>query len=151
MRKLFVKYPIVILLLVGWVVLGALYLDQARSYCNTTYSGTVTGKSESGGRSSTYYLQVAFDSVPTQSFTVHPITYSEYSIGDRFSIKEDFHLYGVLYTPVDPKYKIMNNVVYALLLYLLLGATAIALAGCVILGLYILNKKMNQILTKGSL
>jgi hypothetical protein len=127
-------------------------LDQAHTYCQATYFGTVVNKSESGGRSSTYFLQIAFDSIPTQSLVVHPIKYSSYSVGDRFSIKSDFDILfgrgGSVYYPIDPKYHLLNNIAVTVANGTLIFLGGLFLSCYILWGLYILNKKISQHLAK---
>jgi len=149
MLKFVVKYPVVVVLLIGWVILSVVYMYEARSYCSTTYSGTVIGKNDRTGYRNSYYcyLQIAFDSIPTQTLLIHPITYSKYAIGDRFSTREDFHILGVRYEPKDPKYKILNSIVCSLLHTFLVFIGGCALMWYFTFGLYTLNQTISRHLT----
>jgi hypothetical protein len=152
MISLFKKYPVVLALLLVLPINSIIFLKEGYQYCQKTYTGTVSQKSESVGRSSTYYLQIAFDSIPTQSLVVHPIEYSRYSIGDRFSTKSDFSILfgrnGTAYVPDDPQYKILNNLLFVLLNALFVTAISMALAILAIILIYHLNTKISQFLTK---
>lgn len=144
------RYPIAVLFLVGWVTIDVLYLRESYAYCQNTYSGTVSYKSESAGRSSTYYLQVVFDNIPTQSLIVHPITYSRYSVGDRFSTKSSFSILfgrdGIAYVPDDPKFKILNCMLFAVMHMLLTAVIVLLSIICLGYGLCDLNKRISNYL-----
>lgn len=74
------------------------------------YKGTVVNKTVSVGRSSTHYLKVEWDKHGTQTVVVHPMTYAETEIGDRYSTQWNrvFMLgaTGQAYVPNDPEYTV---------------------------------------------
>lgn len=74
------------------------------------YKGTVVNKTVSVGQSSTHYLKVEWEKHGTQTIVVHPMTYVEADIGDRYSTQWNrvfmFGATGQAYVPHDPEYTV---------------------------------------------
>jgi hypothetical protein len=90
-----------------------------------------------------------------QSLVVHPIEYSSYFVGDRFSIKSDFDILfgrgGSVYYPNDPRYHLLNNIAATAVNGMLIFLGGLFLSCYILWELYILNRKISQHLAKEAL